>query len=137
MNKTEILAFINTNPTCFVATIENNKPHVRGLAMYKADETGIYFQTWKLKDISKQLTKIPDVELCFTSKDAQVRISGKLELVEDMALKQEVVAKRTFMKGIIEARGGWDIVAMYRMKKGKACVWTMATNFEPKTYIDI
>jgi pyridoxamine 5'-phosphate oxidase len=106
MNKTEILAFINANPTCFVATIENNKPHVRGLTMYKADETGIYFQTWKLKDISKQLTKIPDVELCFNSKDAQVRISGQLELVEDMGLKQEVVAKRTFMKAIIEARGG-------------------------------
>jgi pyridoxamine 5'-phosphate oxidase len=137
MTKSEILAFINSNPMCHLATVENNKPHVRALGMYKADDSGIYFQVWKIKDIHKQLVNNPEVELCFNGKDGQVRIAGKLELVEDMALKQECVAKRTFMKPIIEARGGWDIVAMYRMKKGKACVWTMGTNFDPKTYIDI
>jgi pyridoxamine 5'-phosphate oxidase len=137
MTRSEILAFINANPMCHVATIENNKPHVRALGMHKADESGIYFQVWKLKDIHNQLVKNPEVELCFNSPSAQVRISGKMELVEDMALKQECVGKRPFMKPIIESKGGWDIVAMYRMKKGKAFVWTRETNFDPKTYVDI
>jgi pyridoxamine 5'-phosphate oxidase len=137
MTKAEIINFINANPTCFFATVEGGKPHVRGLAMYKANENGIFFQTWKLKDIHPQLMKNPSVELCFNSKDMQVRISGKVELVEDMALKQEVVAKRTFMKSIIESRGGWDIVAMWVLKKGKATIWTMGTNFAPKEYIEI
>lgn len=136
MNKAEILTFINANPICYLATVENNKPHVRGLRIYKADESGIYFQTWKIKDIHKQLVNNPEVELCFANNDTQIRISGKLELVEDMDLKQEAAEKRTFMKPIIDAKGGWDIVAMYRLTKGKACSWTMATNFDPKNYID-
>ncbi len=137
MTRSEILAFINANPMCHLATSEDNKPHVRALGMYKADDTGIYFQVWKLKDVHKQLMKNPEVELCFNSPSAQVRISGRMELVEDMALKQECVEKRPFVKSIIESKGGWDIVAMYRMKHGKAVVWTRETNFDPKVYIDI
>jgi uncharacterized pyridoxamine 5'-phosphate oxidase family protein len=37
MTKTEILEFINANPTCYFATSENNKPRVRGMRMYRAD----------------------------------------------------------------------------------------------------
>jgi uncharacterized pyridoxamine 5'-phosphate oxidase family protein len=66
----------------------------------------------------------------------QVRVSGVAELVEDMDLKKEIVAKHDFMKPVVAARG-YDIIAMYRIKKAKAAVWTFPTNFEPKTYVEI
>jgi len=50
MTKTEILEFINANPTCYLATSENNKPRVRGMRMYRADGKGIIFQTSNVKD---------------------------------------------------------------------------------------
>jgi pyridoxamine 5'-phosphate oxidase len=138
MTKAEILAALNANPTCHLATVEGNKPHVRGMGMYKADESGIYFQAWKIKDIHKQIVANPEVELCFNTKDGkQIRISGRLEILEDLALKKEVEAKRAFMTPIIKERGGYDVVAMYRLKKGKAFIWTMADNFAPKTYIEL
>jgi pyridoxamine 5'-phosphate oxidase len=138
MTKTEILDFIKVNPDAFVATVEGNKPHVRTFTTYKADENGIIFQTWTLKDMYQQLQKNPAVELCYKDAKgrAQVRISGTLELVNDMALKKQVVADRPFMKPTVDAKG-WDVVAMYRLKNGKATVWTGATNFAPKTYTDL
>jgi pyridoxamine 5'-phosphate oxidase len=138
MTKAEILNFINANRDCSVATVEGNKPHVRVFTIFKADENGILFQTWTLKDIYEQLQKNPETELCFKDPKGglQVRISGKLELVDDMALKKEVVAERTFMKAVVDSKG-WGVVAMYRLKDGKASVWTPKVNFDPKTYIDI
>jgi pyridoxamine 5'-phosphate oxidase len=138
LTKTEVLAAISANPVAYMATVEGNKPHVRGMQMVKADETGIYFQAWKIKDVHKQIAKNPEVELCFGTKDGkQIRISGRFEIVEDLALKKEVEKMRPFMTPIIKERGGYDVVAIYRMKNGKAMVWTMADNFSPKTYIDI
>jgi pyridoxamine 5'-phosphate oxidase len=138
MTKTEILAALNANPTCYVATAEGNQPHVRGMGMYKADETGIYFQAWKVKDIHNQIINNPNVELCFSTKDGkQIRITGKFEILEDLAIKKEVEAKKPFMTPIIKEKGGYDVVAIYRLKKGKATVWTMAENFAPKTYVEL
>jgi uncharacterized pyridoxamine 5'-phosphate oxidase family protein len=107
--------------------------------MYKMDENGLIFKSWKIKDIHKQLQKNPEIEFCFNDikGGTQVRVSGKAELVEDKALKEEWLSKSPFMKPIVESKGGLDVIAMYRLKKGKATVWTMPTNFDPKTYIDL
>ena len=65
-----------------------------------------------------------------------MRVSGSVELVEDMALKKEIVAKRDFLKPWVEQQG-WDMLVVYRLRKGKATTWTMQTNFDPKTYVDL
>jgi pyridoxamine 5'-phosphate oxidase len=137
MTKNEILDFIKNHPVCFLATVEDNKPHVRGIGIYGADENGIIIQTCKIKDIYKQLTKNPEVELCFNDlKDwIQIRVSGKVEIIEDMDMKQKVIADRTFLKPLVDAKG-YDVIALYRLK-GKATVWTMGANLEPKTYVEI
>ncbi|MBN1189237.1 MAG: pyridoxamine 5'-phosphate oxidase family protein [Dehalococcoidales bacterium] len=138
MTKAEILAAMNANPMCHLATVEGNRPHVRGMGMYKADESGIYFQAWKVKDLHQQIVDNPEVELCFNTKDGkQIRVSGRFEILEDLELKKEVEAKRTFITPIIKEKGGYDVVAIYRLKKGQATVWTMAENFAPKTYVEL
>ena len=136
MTKDEILKLIKANRTCFMATVEGNKPHVRGMGIYSADENGIIIQAWTIKDIHQQIVNNPEVELCFNDFKAgiQVRVSGKAQIINDLAFKQKVVEDRPFMKPIVEEKG-YDVVALYRIK-GKATIWTMATNFEPKTYID-
>jgi pyridoxamine 5'-phosphate oxidase len=137
MNKAEIIAFINANPNCHVATVEGNKPHVRGIRIWKADENGIIIQTSTLKDLYKQLSDNPNVELCFNNyRDGiQVRVSGAVELVDDLELKKEVIAQRPFLKQQIE-KGGREAIVVYRLK-GTAHVWTMETNLDPKTYIQL
>lgn len=136
MSKSEILAALNANPTCYMATVEGNKPHVRPMGMVSADENGIIIQSWTIKDIHPQVARNPEVELCFSTKDGKsIRVSGKAEIVEDLAFKQAVAAKRPFMKPTIDEKG-WGVVAIYRIK-GKAVVWERKDNFTPKTYIDL
>jgi pyridoxamine 5'-phosphate oxidase len=137
MDKAEIIAFMNANRDSYMATVEGNKPHVRGMGIVKADENGIIIQTSTYKDIYKQLSANPNVELCFHNpkQGIQVRVSGTVEPVDDIKLKDEIIAQRQFLKPQVE-KNGYEAIAVYRLK-GKATVWTMKTNFDPKKYVQI
>ena len=90
MNKAEIIAFMNATHDCHMATVEGNKPHVRGIGIVKADEDGIVIQTSTYKDVYKQLSANPNVELCFNNFDQgiQVRLIGSLKLFYYLELKK-------------------------------------------------
>ncbi|GBE02818.1 general stress protein 26 [bacterium BMS3Bbin06] len=140
MNKNEILGLLNANPVFHLATVEGNKPHVRGMLLYKADEDGMIFHTGKMKDLHRQLTENPHVEMCFNNGNfedlIQVRVSGTVELIEDLELKKEIVQKREFLQRWVE-QVGYEPLAVYRMRKCVATVWSMETNFAPKEFVEL
>jgi len=106
--------------------------------LYRADEDGIIFCTGRDKDVNKQLSKNPAVEMCFYNHDEgrQVRIEGNVELLDDLELKMQIVEQFTFLKPWVESEG-YEILIPFCLKKGKAVVWTMETNLEPKKYIQL
>lgn len=136
MTKAEILELINAHPLCYLATSENNKPHVRAMGMYCADEKGMIFQTVDGKDLPKQLKANPNVEVCFFSpeKNIQIRVSGKATLLEDRDLKKEIVEKRPFLKPWMETKG-FDMIPVFRIVDCVAYEWTMEKNLLPKEYV--
>ncbi|WP_129126739.1 pyridoxamine 5'-phosphate oxidase family protein [Geomonas oryzae] len=140
MTRNEILEFLNSNPIFHMATADGDIPHVRGMLLYRADEDGIVFNTGKIKDLYHQLNRNPRVELCFSNgifeNLIQVRIAGTVEALDDLDLKKEIVAKREFLRPWVE-KVGYDQLAVYVLRKGSATVWTMATNTEPKEYIQL
>jgi uncharacterized pyridoxamine 5'-phosphate oxidase family protein len=138
MNKQEILEFMKACGSCFLATVEGNQPHVRGMMPYRIDEDGVILHTGKMKDIQKQLANKAKVELCFfdPQKRTQVRVTGTMELLEDLALKKEIVTKRDFLKPWIE-KVGYDPLTVFRIKDCVATAWTFETNFSPKTYVNL
>jgi pyridoxamine 5'-phosphate oxidase len=140
MSKSEIFTFLNANPVFHLATLEGDKPHVRGMLLYRADENGILFHTGKMKDLYKQLTANPHVELSFNNGSVedliQIRVSCTVELVEDLELKKEIVQNRDFLKPFVDQEG-YDPLAVYRIKKGVASIWRMRTNLEPKKFVEL
>ncbi|MFC1900868.1 pyridoxamine 5'-phosphate oxidase family protein, partial [Chloroflexota bacterium] len=84
-----------------------------------------------------QVVNNPEIELCFSDKKsgAQIRVSGRAKIIDDVEYKKKVVEERAFMKPTVEEKG-IDVVALYRLK-GKATVWTRDKNFDPKEYIDL
>jgi uncharacterized pyridoxamine 5'-phosphate oxidase family protein len=136
MNKTEILEFLNANPTCYLATSVQNKPYVRAMRMVSADEKGLIFQTADGKDLPKPLKENPYVEVCFYNmkENIQIRVAGKTTWVEDLDLKKKILGQRPFMKPLIEKKG-FDVMPVFRIVDCVACTWTMATNFSPKEYV--
>jgi pyridoxamine 5'-phosphate oxidase len=136
MDKSEIMDFIRKNHLCYLATVEGSKPHVRGMDMFRADENGLVFYTGKSKDVFQQIVKNPEVEVCFAAEGTSVRVSGRMEIVEDMALKSEIIAARLFLKSLHEA-SGFDTMGVMRLAKGKATTWSMTDMAAPKTFIDL
>ncbi len=144
MTKQEIFDLMNSNLAFHLATVEGDQPRVRGMMLYKADESGIVFHTSSSKDLHKQIINNPKVELCFNDSKSgiQVRVSGELEIVEDINLKDEITEHptRKFLKAWKEngtLQDFYNALVVYRLKNGIATTWSMETNFEPKNRISL
>lgn len=142
MNKEDIFSLMNNNPAFYLATVEDNQPRVRGMLLYKADDTGIVFHTGTMKDVYKQIMKNPRAELCFNDfkMGIQVRVSGELELVDDNNLKDEISEHptRQFLKPWKESgelKDFYNTFAVFRLRNGIANTWTIERNFAPKDEI--
>ena len=92
MTKEEMIAFMNANPVMQLATVEGDKPRVRAILLFKADEKGIIFHTANTKDLYKQLMKNSNVEICFNSPDTQLRVTGVAHVDDDPKLREEIFA---------------------------------------------
>jgi len=140
VDRREILAFITKNTTAYMATVEGKKPHVRPMGTFRADENGIIFAMQSPKDVYKQLTKNPEVELCYFAEGVQIRVSGRLEQTNDLELKKQILEKRPFYKPGID-KDGWGYLGAFILKHGRAYVMDMkgppTPPGTPKTYITL
>jgi uncharacterized pyridoxamine 5'-phosphate oxidase family protein len=135
MNKEEIIAFITENPIAFLATVDDNKARVRGMDTFRADADGLIFYTNKAKNVFQQIAANPEVEACYFAKGTQVRIRGKMEVLEDLALKKEIVEKRAFLQPLYQDDASYANMAVCRLK-GQATTWSMQNMAAPTTFID-
>jgi len=140
MDKKEILAFITANPIGYLATVEGNKPHVRAMGTYQADENGIIFAMQSAKDVYKQLRKNPEIEACYWANNVQIRVNGKAQEITDKTVKNEIVEKRPFYKPGVE-KEGLGYVGAFILKHGKATVLDMkgppSPPGTPKVWVDL
>jgi len=138
MNKQEIIDFINSHQASFLATTEGDQPRVRGMLIYRADDKGIVFHSGDFKAVTKQLAKNPKAEFSFNDiqNGKQVRVSGRVELLNEPELKKEIISKREFLKPWIDKSGDTGLF-LYRMSFDEARVWTFPTNFEPERVIKL
>jgi uncharacterized pyridoxamine 5'-phosphate oxidase family protein len=144
MNKNEILEVIRNNPAFHIATVEGDQPRCRAVYLFRADDNGILFHSGVMKSLHHQIVANPKVEFCFNDpqKGIQVRVTGKLEIVADKALKDEICEHptRKFLKAWREAGtldDFYNSFQVYRLKGGKAITWTMETNFTPKVEVTL
>jgi uncharacterized pyridoxamine 5'-phosphate oxidase family protein len=140
MDKKEILAFITKNPVAYLATSEDNIPHVRAMGTFRADKDGIIFAMQADKNVYKQLIKNPATEICYHFESVMVRVKGQMELIKDAAIKNEIIEKRPFYKPGV-AKAGLDYVGAFRVKNAKATVLDMKGPPTPagasKVWIDL
>ncbi len=138
MTKDEIMALLRANPVCFLATVENDTPRVRGMQTYAFDERGLLFQISSIKDVYTQLVKNPKVELCYNDMKSgvQIRVSGTAEFLGGRALTEEVLQKRPFLKPLVATYGD-EVIKVFKVAGAVACVWTRETQLAPKEYVTL
>lgn len=137
MNKSDVFQEISKNPVFFLGTMDGNQPRVRGMLLYKAGEDGIIFHTASCKDLYNQVLKNPNAELCFNCNGTQIRITGKLEIIDDNNLKDEICndPSRKFLEQWKEDGSFKDFyneLIVFSLKHGSIVTWTMSDNFAPK-----
>ena len=77
----EVYEFLKQCKTYYLATVEGNQPRVRPFGTVDMLEGRLYFQTGKVKAVSRQLAANPRVEICAFDGSRWLRISA--EAVED------------------------------------------------------
>ena len=75
---TETYDFLKKCGVFYLATVDNDKPRVRPFGAINIFENKLYFQTGKIKDVYKQISVNPNVEICGMSDGNWIRVEGKL-----------------------------------------------------------
>ena len=138
MDIKDCIKFTNENPICFLATVEEDQPRVRALGFWFSDETGFYFQTGDTKSFYHQLKKNPKTEVCFYKPENMIgtmlRISGEVEFLNDLKLREKVLKDRPFLKSFGLTIESPELI-IFRIAHGDANFWTMENNLKPKEII--
>jgi pyridoxamine 5'-phosphate oxidase len=130
MDFKDCIKFANENPMCSVATVDGDQPRVRVLGMHYADDTGFYFNTESTKALAKQLKKNQKVELCFFSQMTMLRVTGKVDFIDDIAIRTRFFKERDFLKSF-GIKGPEDpLLMVFAVRKGEAFFWTPDVNMK-------
>lgn len=103
--------FLKEAKTYYLATVEGDRPRVRPFGTVNIFDNKLYIQTGKIKDVAKQISANPKVELCAFHNGTWVRIAG--ELVED----DRYDARKSMLDAYPELR------AMYSEDDGNTVVY--------------
>lgn len=74
----EVYDFLKACGVYYLATVEGDQPRVRPFGTVDIFEGGLYIQTGKSKDVSKQLQANPKAEICAFMDGKWLRVAGKL-----------------------------------------------------------
>ena len=103
---------------CFLATCEDGQPRVRPIDSVRLYGERLYFQTGRLKAVSRQLHANPRVELCAVLGNGEcLRIEGSAVLDVDPAV-------RALMPVTCPDCGSADEVEFWYLRKGAVTLYT-------------
>ena len=89
-----------------------------------------------------QIVNNNKAELCFSCGPVQIRVTGRLDEIDDNALKDEICEhpSRAFLKKFRENGAFEDFyrdIAVFRLSNGTASLWSMDKNYAPKEMVQI
>ncbi len=98
----EVLDFLRKCWVYYLATVEGDQPRVRPFGTVNVFENKLYIQTWKSKNVSKQIQSNPKVEISWTLEWRWIRVSW--ELVRD----DRIEPKKSILDNYPELRSMYD-----------------------------
>ena len=83
--------FLKKCKTYYLATVENDQPRVRPFGTIDLFENKLYIQTGKVKNVSKQITQNPKIEICAFDGTSWIRIQAKAINDDRIQAKQHML----------------------------------------------
>ena len=95
--------FLKDAGTYYLATVDGDQPRVRPFGTAHIFEDKLYIQTGKSKDVSKQIQKNPQVELCAFKDGTWLRVAGELVRDDRREAKQSMLDAYPSLQGMYSA----------------------------------
>ena len=125
----EVYEFLNNSKIFYLATIDNDRPRVRPFGALNIFENKLYIQTGKRKDVSKQMSINPKIEISSFYNGSWIRLEA--EVVRD----DRIEAKKSMLDNNPELRTMYnefdDNTEVLYFKNAKATICSFTS--EPKT----
>ena len=104
----EVYNYMKQNLPFFLATVDGDQPRVRPFGAIDLFEGKIYTQTGNVKNVFKQMTANPKVELCAMGKDGATWLRVEAEVVRDDRLeaRQHMLDANPVLKKMYAADDG-------------------------------
>lgn len=96
----EVQEFLKDCGVYYLATMDGNQPRVRPFGTAEIFEDHLYIQTGKSKNVSKQIEKNPNVELCAFKDGKWIRVTGKLIRDDRIEAKKDMLDKNPNLRGM-------------------------------------
>ena len=124
----EVLDFLKKANTYYIATVEGDQPRVRPFGTINLFEGKLYIQTGKKKDVAKQITANPKVEICAFDNGTWLRVA--CTLVEDnrTETQESMLEAYPSIRGMYAVNDGNNVV--YYLKDVMATFYSFGG--EPK-----
>ena len=112
-NSEKVCKFIDEAKVFYLATIEEDKPHVRPLGSHKLVNDKVYFLVGDFKNVYKQLLKNPNCELVASKATGEwMRISGKAIFEKDFTISDSMLNNNKNIKELYE-KNGWKAMVFH------------------------
>ena len=95
-----IFKFLKEAGTYYLATVDGDAARVRPFGTIDLFEGKLYIQTGKSKDVSKQIAKNPNVEICAFKDGTWLRVSGKLVSDDNREAKKHMLDDYPNLRGM-------------------------------------
>jgi uncharacterized pyridoxamine 5'-phosphate oxidase family protein len=102
----EIYEFLKKCGTYYLATVDGKKPRVRPFGTILIFENKLYFQTGKVKKISKQIAANPNIEICAMADGNWIRIEATAEKDDRQEARQQMLDAYPSLKAMYQADDG-------------------------------
>ena len=120
--------FLKKTETYYLATVDGDQPRVRPFGTVNLFEDRLYIQTGKQKDVAKQISRNPKVELCAFDGQTWIRVAATLVEDNRAEAQESLLAAYPSLRGMYAVNDGNNVV--YYLKDATATFYTFGG--EPK-----
>ena len=96
----EAYEFLKKCGTFYLATVDGDKARVRPFGALNVFEDKLYIQTGKVKNVSKQMEKNPNVEICGFVDGKWIRLEGKVVRDDRKEAKESMLEANPMLKSM-------------------------------------
>lgn len=129
----EVIEFLDSNRTVFLATSDKGAPRVRPFQFQFEQNGRLWFCTSKAKETYAQLLEDQRVELSAAAKDmATLRVQGTANLDDDMGVKRRIIDGNALVRSIYGSAENPEFT-VFSIDHGSAFMFDFTGN-PPRTF---